>query len=240
MSQISSKKGKNKNKLLHVDNSSVEDRLPLPEIINNEIGLEIQGHEEKMGDVFYSSEPSISTTVANVSGNTSSSEGFSRGPLSSSRGTDGGVPFENFKVKGGEEDIYFRHGLGIQSVDSNICDKLHLDRKTKGRKHFKTSKSIRASKTGSEASDSPSGQTGNACKQKGNTVKSVCRRKGKDKGPCGEVTCKVENYPETGTESFKIVYRTWTDSYTLNIIVLNSSCFSCYLVLFSSNSEMHI
>ncbi|KAF7140873.1 hypothetical protein RHSIM_Rhsim06G0088400 [Rhododendron simsii] len=198
VSQISSKKGKNKNKILHVDNSSVEDRLPLPEIINNEIGLEIQGHEEKMGDVFYSSKPSISTTIANVSGNTLSSEGFSRGPLSSSRVTDGGVPFENFKVEGGEEDIYFRHGLGIQSVDSNICDKLHLDRKTNGRKHFKTSKSIRASETGSEASDSPSGQTGNACKQKGNTVKSVCRRKGIDKGPCGEVTCKVENYPETG------------------------------------------
>ncbi|KAH7860815.1 hypothetical protein Vadar_018367 [Vaccinium darrowii] len=201
MSQISNKRGKNKNKLPHADNSTVED-LPLPEIINKTIELEIHGHGEKMGDVFYSSETSISTTIANVSGNTSSSEGFSSGPLSSLGGTDSGVPFENFKVEEEAEDIHFRHGVG---VDSNICEKLHLHKKTKGQKHFKISKPVGVCKTGSEASDSPRSQKGNACKQQGNTDKSISRRKGKDKGSRGEVTCKERNQPETGTESFTIV-----------------------------------
>ncbi|GFZ09826.1 histone-lysine N-methyltransferase [Actinidia rufa] len=189
VSQISRKKGKKKKKIPHADNFSVEDRLPVPEIINNATVLETQGQREKMGDVFYSRDTSISTSPANVSGNTS-------------RATDSGVTFENLKVEGGrEEDMHFRLRVRVESPESNISEKLHPCTKTKNQKHLKSSKSRGVNKSGSKVSDSPRSQGENSCRQKGNPMKLVSKRKVKDKGACDEVVCKVENHPDTGDHS---------------------------------------
>ncbi|XP_028078340.1 histone-lysine N-methyltransferase ASHH2-like [Camellia sinensis] len=196
------KKGKKKYELPCADNFIVEDRLPSPEIINKASVLEKQGQGEKMGDGFYSSEASISTTTANMSGNTSSSEGFPRELLPLSRVADIGVSCEALKVESGtEEDPCFRHGAGLESPESHVSDKLLPCAKTKGRKHVKSSKSRGASKSGSEVSDSSRSGIGNASRQKGNPLKSVNRRKLKDKSACDQVVCRVENHPETGDHS---------------------------------------
>ncbi|XP_057490499.1 histone-lysine N-methyltransferase ASHH2-like [Actinidia eriantha] len=202
VSQISCKKGKKKNKIPHADNFGVEDRLPVPEIINNATVLETRGQRQKMGDVFNSRETSISTSPANVSCNTSSCEGFSRGRSSSSRAIDSGVTSENLKVEGGrEEDMHFRLRVSVESPESNISEKLHPCTKTKDRKHLKSSKSRGVNKSGSKISDSPRSQGENSFRQKGNPMKLVSKRKVKDKAVCDEVVCKVENHPDTGDHS---------------------------------------
>ncbi|KAF5955000.1 hypothetical protein HYC85_007856 [Camellia sinensis] len=202
LSQMRNKKGKKKDKLFHAGNFSVGDRLPSQEILNKASVLEKWGQGEKMGDGSYSSEASISTATANVSGNTSSSEGVSREPLPSSRITDFGVSCENLKAESGtEEDICFRLGVGLESPESHISENLLPNSKAKGWKHFKSSKPRGMSKSGSEVSDSPRSQSGNACGQKGNPVKSVSRKKVKDKGASNEVVSKVENHQETGDHS---------------------------------------
>ncbi|KAL7246186.1 hypothetical protein ACSBR2_001338 [Camellia fascicularis] len=202
LSQMRNKKGKKKDKLFHAGNFSVGDRLPSQEILNKASVLEKWGQGEKMGDGSYSSEASISTATANVSGNTSSSEGVSREPLPSSRITDFGVSCENLKAESGtEEDICFRLGVGLESPESHISENLLPNSKAKGWKHFKSSKPRGMSKSGSEVCDSPRSQSGNACGQKGNQVKSVSRKKVKDKGASNEVVSKVENHQETGDRS---------------------------------------
>ncbi|KAI8014969.1 Histone-lysine N-methyltransferase ASHH2 [Camellia lanceoleosa] len=202
LSRMRNKKGKKKDKLFHAGNFSVGDRLPSQEILNKASVLEKWGQGEKMGDGSYSSEASISTATANVSGNTSSSEGVSREPLPSSRITDFGVSCENLKAESGtEEDICFRLGVGLESPESHISENLLPNSKAKGWKHFKSSKPRGMSKSGSEVCDSPRSQSGNACGQKGNPVKSVSRKKVKDKGASNEVVSKVENHQETGDHS---------------------------------------
>ncbi|GFY85564.1 histone-lysine N-methyltransferase [Actinidia rufa] len=202
VSQISRKKGKKKYKIPHADNFSVEDRLPIPEIISNATVLETRGLREKMGDIFYSRETSIPTSPANVSGNTSGCEGFSRGRSSSSRAIDSGVTFENLKVEGGkEEDMHFRLRVSVESPELNISEKLHPCTKTKDRKHLKSSKSRGVNKSGSKVSDSPRIQGENSFGQKGNPMKLVSKRKVKDKAVFDEVVCKVENHPDTGDHS---------------------------------------
>ncbi|XP_052202818.1 histone-lysine N-methyltransferase ASHH2 [Diospyros lotus] len=196
--QMTAKKGKKMD-----SHFRVEDESTSPETINKANILEKQGHVERQGNGFYSSDASILTTIANMSGNTSSSEGFFGETLPSSGICDFGVSHMNWKVENGTEgDPCIRHGVELESPDSHVSEKLLLYTKTKGQKHLKSSSKSRGlSRIGSEVSDSSKGQRRNACRQKGNPVKSVNKRKVKDKGACDEILYKGENYLETGDQS---------------------------------------
>uniref|UniRef100_A0A5B6ZFR2 Histone-lysine N-methyltransferase ASHH2 n=1 Tax=Davidia involucrata TaxID=16924 RepID=A0A5B6ZFR2_DAVIN len=199
--QMSSKKGMKKDKLTQAVNCSVEDRFPNPEIINKARELEKPGQREKMGDGFYSSEASISTTTGIASGNTSSSEGFSREPLLLSGVTDFGVSSETLKdERSAEVDLYSRLGVGIESPESRISEKLLPSSKSKGRKLPKNSKSTGVSKS-RPVPDSTRSRRGKACRQKGNQTKSVNKRKIKEKGDFKQVVCKVESHAQTGNHT---------------------------------------
>lgn len=198
--QKNGKKVKKKDKASHAGVVTVENSFPSPEIISKASPLEKRGQEEKTGDVFYSSDASILTTTANLSSNTSGSEGFSRESLPFSRVTGDGISCEALKVESGaEENLCSRLGVGLQSTESHVSEKKLPSAKTKGRKHVRSSKSIKVSKSGSEVSDLYGSCRGNACRQKGNLVKSIKGKKVKDNVVGDQVVCKVENRPEAGT-----------------------------------------
>lgn len=199
--QKNGKKVKKKDKASHAGVVTVENSFLSPEIISKASPLEKRGQEEKTGDVFYSSDASILTTTANLSSNTSGSEGFSRESLPFSRVTGDGISCEALKVESGtEENLCSKLGVGLQSTESLVSEKKLPSAKTKGRKHVRSSKSIKVSKSGSEVSDLYRSCRGNACRQKGNLVKSIKGKKVKDNVVGDQVVCKVENHPEAGTK----------------------------------------
>lgn len=69
--------------------------------------------------------------------------------------------------------------------------------KNKGQKQLKSFKSKQGSKNGSEV-ESPRSRKGNACRLKGNAVKSIGKKKVKDKAACGEFARTAQDYHETG------------------------------------------
>ncbi|XAR62849.1 Histone-lysine N-methyltransferase [Bertholletia excelsa] len=196
--QGSSKKEKRRDKLPHADGFNSGDRLPSPEI-NKASALEKQGQGEKIGDGFYSSEASMSTMTAIVSGNTSSSEGFSTEPLPSSKISDE-ITCVNLKTGSGtEDDLCLRLGDEHGSPESGISEKMLPCPKIKGGKHLKSSKSRGVRRTRSEVSESHRKGRGNASRKKGNPLKSIDKKNTTDSnGGCDGVFCEVDNHPEIG------------------------------------------
>ncbi|KAA8546452.1 hypothetical protein F0562_002809 [Nyssa sinensis] len=197
LAQMSSKKGTKKDKLPQAVNWSVEDGFPSPEIINKAQELEKPGQTEKVGDGFYSSEASISTTTGNASGNTSSSDVFSREPLLLSGVTDFGVSCETLKDESTAEVDPYSRLVGIESPESQISEKLLPSSKSKGRKLPKNSNSTGVGKSRPEVPDSAGSRRGKVCRQKGNQTKSVNKRKIKEKGDHEQVVWNVESHAET-------------------------------------------
>ncbi|KAA8538399.1 hypothetical protein F0562_028055 [Nyssa sinensis] len=172
--------------------------LPQTKIINDTRIFEEPGQREKMGDGFYSSEASISITAGNTSGNTSSSEGFSREPLPSSGVIDFGVSCGTLKVESGAEvDLYSKLGVGLDSPASMISEKLLPYSTSKGRRLAKNSKSKGVYKGRPELPDSAGSRRGKACRKKVSRTKLVNKKKIKEKVDCEQVVCKVESLAET-------------------------------------------
>ncbi|CAK9152029.1 unnamed protein product [Ilex paraguariensis] len=195
--QMSSKKGKEKDKLHKAGNCSVESRILFPEVINSDKVSDEHGQREKIGDGSGCSGASILATTGNESGNTSSSGNFSRKSLPQSGGTNFGVSCDTLKVESGTEvDLCSR----LESPGLQISEPLLSHRHTRDQKLPKSSKSRGMSKSRSEVAVSAS-RRGNARRQKENQSKSVSKCKVMEKGDSFQAVCKVESHLETGNHA---------------------------------------
>ncbi|CAK9160363.1 unnamed protein product [Ilex paraguariensis] len=200
-SQMSSKKGNKQDKLHQAGNCSVEGKLLSPKVINSAEVVDEHRLLEKMGDGSCCSEASISTSTENASGNTSSSENFSRKSLQQSRVTDLGASCETLKVENGTKvDLCSRIGVGLESSESQISDKLPPSSNPGGRKLPNSLRSWGTANCRSDLPDSASSR-GNARKQKKNPAKLVSKHKVLEKDDTSQAVCKVEGQPETGNHT---------------------------------------
>ncbi|XP_027094076.1 uncharacterized protein [Coffea arabica] len=169
-------------------NFSVNVEAPGPENLVDDQEFSKLGQKEKVGDVFYHSDASTSTTTENAYLNTFEVDGLPKEPPCS-KVTDFAISSETNKVESAiQANLSPRLGTEIGPVESSKSKKLLPC--TNGKKVARSSRARKETRTKREKTS----------KTKGSQEKSSAKQKGKDKGLKGDsaqTLHEVENHCET-------------------------------------------
>lgn len=181
--------GQRDNEHLQTSNFSVTVEVPGPENLVDGQEFSKLGQKEKVGDVFYHSDASTSTTTENAYTNISEVEGLPKETPPCSIVTDFVISSETIKDESAiEANLSPRLGTEAGPVESSSSKKLLPS--TNGQKVARSSRARKETRTKREK----------ASKKKGNQEKSSAKQKGKDKGLKGDsaqILNEVENHCET-------------------------------------------